>query len=72
MEFFVRERIAERYAEAEKYRLGKELTKQGTLMLKIKLGKIVYGLGCQMIRWSEILRYSDKRSVADHAERLTP
>ena len=72
MEFIVRERIAERYATAEKYRLGQEADRQNTLMLKLKLGRVVFWLGCQMISWSEMLRYSDKTAVADQPERLTP
>jgi len=72
MEFFVRERIAERYAEAESYRLGQEFTAQGWPTLKLKLGQVVYRLGCQMINWSEMLRASDKISVADQPEGLRP
>jgi hypothetical protein len=72
MEFFVKERIAERYAEAEKHRLGQALPRPGRLGLKLKLGQVVYGLGCQMIGWSEILQSSDKTSVADQPEGLTP
>jgi hypothetical protein len=72
MEFVVRERIAERYATAEKYRLGQRPARQGALALRSKLGRVIYWLGCQMISWSELLRHSDNAAVADQPERLAP
>jgi len=60
MEFFVEERIAERYAEAEAHRLAQELPGSDAPKLKHKLGKVVYRLGRRMIDWSEMLNYSDQ------------
>jgi hypothetical protein len=72
MEFFVEERIAERYAEAEKHRLAQELTGPDAPKLRRKLGKVVYRLGRRMIDWSELLQYSDQLSAADQPEGSTP
>jgi hypothetical protein len=72
MEFFVRERLAKRYAEAEKHRLGQELTRQGALRLKLRLSQVLCWLGGQLIGWSEMLRYLDKISAADQPGRSTP
>jgi hypothetical protein len=72
MEFFAKERIAERYAEAEQHRLGQELTKHDALGLKLKLGQAVYRLGCHMIGWSEMLQHSDNISAVDQSEHSTP
>jgi hypothetical protein len=72
MEFFVRERIAERYAEAEKHRLGRELTGPDAPKLRRKLGQVVYRLGCRMIDWSEMLQYSDQIATPDQPEGSTP
>jgi hypothetical protein len=71
MEFFVRDRLAERYAEAKKHRLGQELTRQGALRLKLRLSQVLYWLGGQMMGWREMVRYSDKISAADQPERST-
>jgi hypothetical protein len=71
MEFFVKERIAERYAEAEQARLAQEFTKEGWLRLKPRLGHLVYWLGRRLIGWSELLSVSDKAAVVDQPEHLT-
>ncbi len=74
MEFFVKERIAERYAEAEKYRLGQEFAGPAgpTVMhsLKLKLGRLAYRAGCQMIGWSERLRSSETIADGEQTEQL--
>ena len=70
MEFIARERIAERYAEADKHRLGQELPKQDVSMLKLKLGQITHWLGVQLINWSKMLQYVDKASTVDQHEHL--
>lgn len=72
IEFFARERIAERYAEAEQSRLGQGLAGQGALQLRRRLGRVVYRLGCQLIAWSELLRYPEQIPVADQTDPLTP
>ena len=72
MEFFVKERIAKHYAEAEQSRLGQEVDRPGRLGLKPRLGQFVYWLGGQLMDWSDQFRYSDEISAADQSEHLTP
>ena len=70
MEFFVKERIAERYAEADKHCLGQDLPKQRASILKLKLGQITHWLGVQLINWSKMLQHVDKTSTVDQHEHL--
>lgn len=72
VDFFVKERIAGRYADAEKHRLAQALARQTMPRLKLWLGKVIYWSGCQIISWGETLRYPDKTPGADQPERLTP
>jgi len=72
MEFFVKERIAERYAEAEQARLGQELDRPGRLGLKPRLGQFIYWLGGQLMEWSDHLRSSDEIPAADQPEQVAP
>lgn len=65
MEFFVEEKIAERYAEAEKYRLGQDLSGQNVPTMKLKVAQTVHYLSRWMLRWSENILYPDSVSVAE-------
>ena len=69
MEFFAKERIAERYAEAEKHRLGQELPKQNKSMLKLKLGQLIHWSGVQLINWGEKLQVQAPIVAAEQPER---
>jgi hypothetical protein len=71
VEFIVRDRIAERYAEGENSRLAKQARKRKPAPRQV-LGRAIYWLGSQLISWSQMLQYPGPISTVKEPEGSTP
>ena len=57
IDFFAREKEAERQAEIEHIRLTRHLKTGSRLkLMRCKLGRILHGLGSQLVAWGEKLQ----------------
>ena len=69
IDFFVREKEAERQAEIEHIRLTRHLKTESWLkLMRCKMGRILYGLGSHLVNWGEKLQVQPPVVIAEPSE----
>ena len=69
IDFFAREKEAERQAEIEHIRLTRHLRTESRLKpIRCKLGRILYGLGSHLVTWGEKLQIQPPGVAAEQPE----